>query len=122
MYSSSYLWCSSNKIFLKSSTLRNIHRKTSVLESFFDKVTGLQACNCTKKRLQHSHFPGNIANFKNTYFEKHMPTAASDSSYILHRKLNKIIQDLDWPFFLLKHKITQSITYWQKTSIYSTAI
>ena len=51
-----------------------------------------------------------------------MPTAASDSSYILHRKLNKIIQDLDWPFFLLKHKITQSITYWQKTSIYSTAI
>ena len=122
MYSSSYLWCSSNKIFLKSSTLRNIHRKTSVLESFFDKVTGLQACNCTKKRLQHSRFPVNIANFKNTYFEKHMRTAASDSSYILHRKLNKIIQEPDWPFFLLKHKITQSITYWQKTSIYSTAI
>ena len=31
---------------------------------------------------------------------------ASDSSYILHRKLNKIIQEPEWPFFLLKHKIT----------------
>ena len=29
---------------------------------------------------------------------------ASDSSYILHRKLNKIIQEPEWPFFLLKHK------------------
>ena len=95
MYSSRYLWCSSNKIFLKSSTLRNIHRKAYVLESLFDKVTGPQACNCTKKRRQNNRFPANIGNFKNTYFEKHMRTAASDSSYISHRKLNKIIQKPD---------------------------
>ena len=43
-------------------------------------------------------YPVNIANFKNTYFEKHPRTAASDGSYILQRKLNKIIQELDWPF------------------------
>ena len=74
-----------------------------MLGSLFNKVTGLQACNFTKKRLQHRRFPMNIANFKNTYFEKHLQTAASDSSYILHRKLNKIIQEPDWPFvsFLL---------------------
>ena len=29
--------------------------------------------------------------FKNVYFEKHLRTAASDSSDILHKKLNKII-------------------------------
>ena len=34
---------------------------------------------------------------KNTCFEKHLRTAGSDSSYILHRKLNKIIQEVDWP-------------------------
>ena len=36
--------------------------------------------------------------FKNSYFEKHMRTPASDSSYILHKKWNKIIQEPDWPF------------------------
>ena len=68
-----------------------------MLESLFDKFIGLQACNFTKKRLQHRHFPVNIANFKNTYLEKHLQTAGSDSSYILYRKLNKIIQEADWP-------------------------
>ena len=67
-----------------------------MLESHFNKFIGLQACNFTKKRLQHRCFPVNIANFKNTYFEKHLRTADSDSSYILHSKLNKIIQEVDW--------------------------
>ena len=68
-----------------------------MLESLFNKFIDLQAYNFTKKRLQHRRFPVNIANFKNTYFEKHLRTAGSDSSYILHRKLNKIIQEADWP-------------------------
>ena len=64
-----------------------------------NRVTGVQACNFTgKKRIQHRRFLANIANFKNTHFEKHLRTAASDSSYILCRKLNKIIQEPDWPF------------------------
>ena len=42
--------------------------------------------------------------FKNTYFEKHLRTAASDSSYILHKKLNKIIQEPDLPF----------VSFWNK--------
>ena len=40
----------------------------------------------------------NIVTFKKTYFKKHLQTAASDSSYLLHSKLNIIIQELDWPF------------------------
>ena len=68
-----------------------------MLESLFNKFIGLQVCSFTKKRLQHRRFPVNIVNFKNTYFEKHLRTAGSDSSYILHRKLNKIIQEADWP-------------------------
>ena len=68
-----------------------------MLECLFNKFIGFQAHNFTKKRLQHKRFPANIANFKNTYFEKHLRTAGSDSSYILHRKLNKIIQEADWP-------------------------
>ena len=68
-----------------------------MLESLSDKFTGLQVCNFTKKRFQHRRFPVNIANFKNTYFEKHLRTAYSDSSYILQTKLKKIIQEKDWP-------------------------
>ena len=33
--------------------------------------------------------------FKNTYFEKHLRTAASDSSYILLKKLNIIVEEPD---------------------------
>ena len=36
--------------------------------------------------------------FKSTYFETHLRTAVTDSSYILHKKLNKIIQEPDWLF------------------------
>ena len=40
--------------------------KTLVLESLFNKVTGLQTCNFIKKRLQHRCFPVNIAKFLRT--------------------------------------------------------
>ena len=68
-----------------------------MLESLLNKFICLQACNFTRKRLHHRRFPVNIANFKDTYFEKHMRTAGFDSSYIMHRKSNKIIQEADWP-------------------------
>ena len=73
-----------------------------MLESLFNKVTGLQACNFTKKRLQHRRFPENIAN----YFEKHLRTAASDSSYILHKNWIKLFRNQNGLLFLLKHKMT----------------
>ena len=41
--------------------LVNIHRKTTALESLFNKVADLQSCNCIIKRLQHRCFPASIA-------------------------------------------------------------
>ena len=41
----------------------NIHRNTPVLESLFNKVAGLSACNFVKKRLQHRGFPMHIAQY-----------------------------------------------------------
>ena len=46
--------------------VRNIHRKMPLLESLFNKVAGLLACNFIKKRLQHRCFPVNVAKFLRT--------------------------------------------------------
>ena len=51
-----------------------------------------------KRNSKRRPLPVNIASFKNTYFEKHLRTVVSDSSYILHRILNKVIQEKDCPF------------------------
>ena len=52
------------KMFLK---FRNIHRKTPVLESLFNKVAGLKAYNFIKKNFYHSCcFPVNTAKFLRT--------------------------------------------------------
>ena len=47
---------------------RNIHKKTPVLGSLFNKVASLQICNFLKKRRQHRCFPVNIAKFLRTPF------------------------------------------------------
>ena len=55
----------------------NNNWKTPVLESLFNK--GLETCDFIKKRLQHRCFHVNIENwknFKNSYFEEHLRTAA----------------------------------------------
>ena len=48
--------------------IRNIHRKTPVLESLFNKLACLKACKFVKKRLQHRYFPVNIAKFYEQLF------------------------------------------------------
>ena len=42
----------------------------AVLESLFDKVADLQACNFIEKRLQQMHFPVKFAKFLRTPFLK----------------------------------------------------
>ena len=44
------------------------HRKTPVLESHFKKVAGLEARKSMKRKLQHRCFPMNIAKFLKTAF------------------------------------------------------
>ena len=45
---------------------RNIHKKTPVLESLFNKVAGQKACHFIKKWLQHRCFLVNLAKFLRT--------------------------------------------------------
>ena len=49
-----------------------IHRKTTVLESLFYTVAGLQPCKFTEKRLHHRCFPVHIANFLKTSILKNI--------------------------------------------------
>ena len=50
-----------------------IHRKLSVLEYNFSKVTGLICCNFAKKRLQHRFFLWNLLNFwEHLFFTEHL--------------------------------------------------
>ena len=55
-----------------SSKFHKIHRRTPVLESLFNKVAGLKACNFIKNRLQH----GCVVKFANllrtSFFTEHL--------------------------------------------------
>ena len=64
---SSYRWCSLKKVFLKISQI--LQENTCVEVKFLINFI-------TKKRLQHSCFPVKV--FKNTYFEEHPRTTASN--------------------------------------------
>ena len=44
--------------------------KATVLDSLFNKVAGLKACNFMKKRLRHRCFAVNIAKYLRTAFLK----------------------------------------------------
>ena len=46
----------------------NIHRKTPVFNSHFNKVSGLQACSCIEKYYRHRCFPVSIATFLTAVF------------------------------------------------------
>ena len=56
------LW---KKVFLE---ILQIHRKTSVPESFYNKVTALRPAILLKERLRHRCFPVNFAKFLRTPF------------------------------------------------------
>ena len=48
---------------LFADVFHNVHKKTPVLESLSNKVTGLKACNFIQQRLQHKCFPVNTAKY-----------------------------------------------------------
>ena len=63
------------KLFLKIS---QYSQKIPVLESLFNKVAGQETCNFIKKETPTQVFSCKCCKtFKNTYFEKHLWTAAS---------------------------------------------
>ena len=68
-----------------------------MLESLLNKVAVFQACSFIKKILQHRCFPvNNLEIFKNTYFEKHLPTTASVNCKNFYRDAESQIE--------MKHK------------------
>ena len=76
------------------------------MESLFNKVTGLQTCNFTKKRLQHGRFPSNVANLrtpisKNIYERLLLIVVI----YFIENWI-KLLRNQIALLFLLKHKIT----------------
>ena len=57
------------EIFYKKSCLQkfwSIHRKKPVMESVFNKATGLKTCTFIKTNHQHRRFPVNITEFLRT--------------------------------------------------------
>ena len=54
--------------------------KTPVLQSLFNKVASLQACNFIKKRLQRKCFPVKLAKFQKHLFWR---SSANDCFYLL---------------------------------------
>ena len=63
---------SRSQMFFEIGVLKvcNIHRETPVLEPLFSKVASLEAYKFIKKRLQHTCFPVNIANFLRKFYLK----------------------------------------------------
>ena len=57
------------EVACKKSWFHKFQKETPVLKSLYNKVTGPQACNFIKMRLQYRCFPLKICKiFKNTYF------------------------------------------------------
>ena len=66
----------------------NIRKRTSVLQSLFNKVTGLKACNVTRERFQRKSFPVNAAKFLRKHLKKHLRTAAANIKiYMFYRSV-----------------------------------
>ena len=81
---------------------REFHRKTTVLEFLFNKVTDLEASNFIKRRPQQMHSCEIWENFKNTYFEKQLRTTASTECFL--HKLSS--------FFRQKYLMTVPFSYY----------
>ena len=72
-----------SQMFFKIGVLKNVHKKTPVLELLFNKVTDFEACNCLDRLLSTSclnwkfkHVEMEI--FKDTLFTVHLQMTATE--------------------------------------------
>ena len=68
--------------------IHKIHRKKPVIESLFNKVAVLRACNFIKEDSNTGAFPWNLQTFEDNYFEEHLWNAASE--HYLKRDSNTV--------------------------------
>ena len=96
-YRSSHLWCSLNKIYLQTSqySQENICVGVSLI-----KLQASRLATLLKRGSNTGVFLWILQTLRTS--KTHLRTAACDSSYILHRKLNKIIEEPDWSFVSFK--------------------
>ena len=64
-------------------------RKTPVLESLFNKIAGLEACNFIKKTLQRRCFPVKLAKLLRTPFFYRTPQVATS---VLYESMEKVVK------------------------------
>ena len=90
----------------------NIHRRTLILESLFNKVGDLKPSNFIKNRLQRRCFPVNIAKFfRATFFIEHLRGLLLNNVHTsLHKKNTKCIGHvlLEWAHY---HKSSPNSVY-----------
>ena len=83
LHQRSFLRKSRSQMFFKIGVSKNFgksHRKTPVLESLFNKVAGLSFVTLSKKPPTQVFSCEICETFKNTYFHRTLPVAASDFS------------------------------------------
>ena len=83
---------SHSRKFFKRCVLKifcNIHRKTPVLESVFNKVAELQVCNFIKETPTQMLSCKYCEIFKNTPLEKHLQTAVAYETFIITSKVTR---------------------------------
>ena len=79
------------QVFLKFS---NIHRKTPVLESLFNKIADLKGCNFIKERLYYECFSVEYYEiFKNSFFYRTPLVASSVSGNSREVRSNTLRED-----------------------------
>ena len=90
----------------------NIHRRTLILESLFNKVGDLKPSNFIKNRLQRRCFPVNIVKFfRVTFFIEHLRWLLLNNVHTsLHKKNTKCIGHvlLEWAHY---HKSSPNSVY-----------
>ena len=84
---------SRSQMFFEIGVLKvcNILRKTPVLESHFNNVACLEACNFIKKRLQHNCFPMNIEKFLWKFYLKNTTGGCFCTFIWWHIKIVKLM-------------------------------
>ena len=101
---SSHRMCSVKNAFLK---VRKYHTNIPVLESVFNKVAGLRACNFITKKLQQRCFPVKFAKFVRTPFlTEHLRWLLLYHSKVhLYRLRISLTIQLNFALFLLAYII-----------------
>ena len=92
----------------------NIHRKTIVLESLFNRLAGFKTCDFLKKRLQHRCFFVKFAKFLRTPFWR----TSTNGSFWIYQGLYalplndfKETYQMEKPIFKVPKSITEA-TFW----------